>query len=266
MYPRTKAGEEKYRHKKRIIEINLILDHITRFAQSVYSQPRDLQILEFGSGPGFQISYLEQLGRVVGSDIYISDGIYQKLPQIEFSQCSITDTPFEDAQFDLLFSNHVIEHIPDLPRAFAEMKRIGHKKTIYAFSIPTNIWLLLSLPAKYYLKVRKVFEYVSKTENGQPPQPINPSEQPTLAKKSIVPRALDKLTPKGHGEITDFAACYEAFKIDSWRKLFEEHGFIVKEIQPLLLYASSEWPIVPITGAFNRFNVCSSVLFLMHQR
>ena len=149
MYPRTKAGAEKHRKKKRVIE------------------------------------------------------------------SSIADTPFVDGCFDLIFSNHVIEQVEDLCSAFREMKRIGEPGCIYAFSVPTNIWLLLSLPARYYLKLRPFFG----KEAGRTEHP----GKPNLADKPAIIRGLDKLRPRGHGVICNFSACYRAFKIAAWRSRFEQN-------------------------------------------
>ena len=258
MYPRTQAGAEKCRKKKRITEIGLIIKHIERFIQSAASfETCDLQILEFGSGSGYQIPYLKGLGHVVASDIYVSHEIRGILDNVVFLQCSIINTPFADGHFDLIFSNHVIEHIQDLSGAFREMKRIGKPGCIYAFAVPTNIWLLLSLPARYYLKLRKLFgKDAKKTEHPG---------KPDLSDKSAIIRGLDKLRPRGHGVIYNFSACYRAFKIDAWRSCFEQNGFVVRNVQPLLLYAASEWPIVPVTDRLNQFNICASVLFLMQK-
>jgi len=264
VYPRTRTGAEKYRKKKRIIEIGLIIKHVKRFIQSNPGfETHDLQILEFGCGSGFQILYLQRLGRVVASDIYVSDGIRKMRRDVVFLQCSIANPPFGDSPFDLIFSNHVIEHIKDLSAAFSEMKRVGKPGCIYAFAVPTNIWLLFSLPAQYYLKSQQFFRLIFRAgEEAKETEHLNKSD---LSDKPAVIRGLDRLRPRGQGVIYNFSACYHAFKIDAWRSLFERNGFVVKEVHPLLLSAASEWPIMPVTDAFNRFNICSSVLFLMQK-
>lgn len=264
MYPRTKVGAEKHRKKKRITEIGLIIEHIKRFIQgNIGFETDDLQILEFGSGSGFQIPYLQRLGRVVASDIYVSDGIKRIPRDVVFLQCSITKTPFADGHFDLIFSNHVIEHIKDLSGALGEMKRIGKPDCIYAFAVPTSIWLLLSLPAQYYLKSQKLFRWLFQV--GKKAKETEHPDKPDLSDEPAIIRGLDGLRPRGHGVIYSFSACYRAFRINAWRSLFERNCFVVKEMHPVLLYAASEWPIVPVTDAFNRLNICSSVLFLMQK-
>lgn len=261
MYPRTKAGAEKYRKKKRVIEIGLIIRHIEQFIhRNLRPEMYDLQILEFGSGSGFQAPYLQKLGYVAASDIHVSDGMRKILSEVNFLQCSITDAPFKDGHFDLIFSNHAIEHIEDLDSAFREMKRIGKPSCIYAFSIPTNIWLLLSLPAQYYLKVQKFLKLIFKI--GKEDKEAERLHKPDRSDEPVIIRGF---RPRGHGVIYSYLACYRAFRIDTWRGLFERNGLVIKEVHPLLLYAASEWPIIPLTAAFNRFNICSSVLLLMQK-
>jgi SAM-dependent methyltransferase len=256
MYPRSKAGAEKYRKKKRTAEMSLIIKHIKQLVRDRPGpMPRDLQILEFGSGSGYQIPYLQRLGRVVGSDIRVSDEM--KSRDVAFLQCSITGTPFVSEYFDLIFSNHVVEHISDLPNALREMRRVGKLDCVYALSVPTNIWLLLSLPAQYYHKIQRLFERESETPER--------SNRPDSSAVSTFIRGFDKLRPRGHGAIRGFSACYHAFKIGAWQSLFERNSFAVREVHPILLYAPAEWPIVPMTGVLSPLGVCSSALFLMQK-
>ena len=256
MYPRTKAGASLYREKKRNIEIARIMDHITNFLHAnrgIGTTP--LQILEFGSGPGYQTPYLRDLGNLIASDIFVSDGIRKFQPEILFFQFSILDAPIRDDYFDVVYSNHVIEHIENIGSAFQEMQRIGKPDCIYAFSVPTNIWLLLSLPAQFYNQMRRFM--------GIDPSKNKSGENREKSDKPAVNRNLERYYPRGHGAKKEYWDCYQAFKLGSWRRLSEDNGFTIKGFHPLLLYAASEWPIVPLTDILNKLNICSSVLFIL---
>ena len=160
MWPRTETGEKKHRKRKRELEISLILETLPDFLKERSSDRRDeIKILEFGTGDGFQIPYLQKIGRVTVTDLYRSETL-EKLPTVSFHECSITDTPFQDGEFDLVFSNHVLEHIDNLNQAFEELKRIGAPDCLYAFALPTNLWLLFSIPAQYYRTVRMIWRKV----------------------------------------------------------------------------------------------------------
>jgi len=145
--------EQIRRHKKRKREWEMSL--ITGALKEHLLSTDRSEILEFGSGMGFQLPFLRRLGQVRASDIY--DGLLPENAQgIDFSRCGIDNTPFKDEEFDLIFSNHVIEHVEKLNEAFVELKRIGKSDCLYAFSVPTNWWLLLSIPAQYANKVRAI--------------------------------------------------------------------------------------------------------------
>jgi SAM-dependent methyltransferase len=50
----------------------------------------------------------------------------------------VTQTTFPDEMFDLIVSSDVLEHVPDLERAFAEMRRILKPGGSCIFTVPTN--------------------------------------------------------------------------------------------------------------------------------
>lgn len=239
--PNTTAQEYADRRRKRQMEVGLIVENIQKFLQTAADwKNRKFDILEFGSGDGFQIPYLSRIGNVVGSDIYTSDGI-KSLPGVQFVECSITQTPFAHGQFDIIFSNHVIPDLDDVGGALREIRRIGKPDCLYAFSVPTAVWLLLSLPAQYYNKARGM---------GR-----------SFAGDSKLVKLLRLALPEGRGYHTSFIESYRSFRISGWRRLFRENGFRVVDEQPLLLYGPSEWPVVPTSRSKTRF--CSSMLFLM---
>ena len=133
MFPNKRYEEILDRSRKRKMEIRLIIKEI----HSVIQNDRDLtqknlSILEFGSGRGYQIPYLRLLGNLVSSDIYTSKEV-KSMPAIQFVECDITQSPFEDESFDVIFSNHVLEHIRNIEDAFQQIQRIGKSSCIYAF-------------------------------------------------------------------------------------------------------------------------------------
>jgi len=269
MFPRTHKGEKSYRLKKRRLEIQIILsvieNQLKKYSSSFNHQ---LNILEFGCGNGFQIPYLQKLGVVTATDIFIPNNL-NRMNQADFVECDISNSPFLDDQFDLIFSNHVIEHIRDLNKAFDELKRIGKRNCLYALSVPTNVWLLLSIPAQYLQKMRAVLQqlnYSAKNDHSSVQKKIEGYDFPNSGNSSLFSILFDKIKPHGHGSIRNFWKCYKAFRKNSWYNLFNRHGFKVVTTQPLLLYAPSEWPIIPIMSVRGMAKICSSLLFLIEQR
>ena len=267
MFPKTKTKAILHRERKRKLEIKITINHIIsilKYPNSIKSG--EFELLEFGSGIGTQLPYLSKIAKVTGSDIIIRPEIKNKFNN-NIVECSITDTPFENNQFDIIYSNHVIEHIEDLDKAFLELNRIGKKTCIYAFSVPTNIWLLLSIPAQYYNKINKVIELLFHSNTREKPHTPNLFVNPRDKNSKIIfilNQLFNYLLPKGHGCINDFINCYHSFKIKSWKRLFINNGFNVIKVKPLMIYGPSEWPI--IETKFSKSTTCSSVLFLLKKQ
>ena len=64
---------------------------------------------------------------------YTTTDLYSPLADIK---ADITDLPFEDNYFDLIFCNHVLEHIPDDAKALAELFRILKKGGTAILQVP----------------------------------------------------------------------------------------------------------------------------------
>ena len=270
IFPKNPQDATAHRHHKRSVEVSLIIEHIAKALPQTAAHPEStLRVLEFGSGNGFQLPYLKTIGEVVASDLYESEAI-RNIDGVRFVKCSIESTGFGDSQFDVIFSNHVIEHLERPEDAFRELKRIGTPTCLYAFAVPTNVWLLLTIPEQYRAKLRQVRR--SAPARGMPSGSENiqahardlaapPVRARDRGQISYGSRLMRKLLPAGHGVIANFWACYRQFKVANWEQFFRDHGFSVVGRQPLLLYGPSEWPIIPTRK--NMRNICSSILFLL---
>jgi len=275
VFPFTSKIEAMHKKRKRELEILYTIATIkAHLRQKPDYSIKETEILEFGCGSGFQIPYLRDIGNVTASDVFYPDSI-KKMGDLEFVECSIHQTPFEKDQFDVIFSSHVLEHIHNLKESFAELQRIGKPECYYAFLVPTSTWLLISLPIRYISKPIKIITLISKFLSKKNKQDIN--HNPKINKYKQIEQlnnaSINKnkffkaikflIYPGGHGAFGGFSKCYKMFKIKSWQRLFIKNGFSIIETHPLLLYAPSEWPYIPTTNYFNRYNICSSVLFIL---
>jgi SAM-dependent methyltransferase len=267
---KTKSAEFAHRKAKRLREVELAIQQISRMLDQKSVGAPVFEVLEFGSGDGFQVPFLETIGSVVASDVYVSKSILQKKENITFVESDITSAPFRTGQFYLVFSNHVMEHVSDLNQAFKELKRIGKADCLFAFAVPTNIWLLLTIPAQYLAKAQRVIRYI-RGKTGARGRRVDPNHQVTSGQQeehtdSSGKRMLRFLLPQGHGVHQGFMKCFSHFRIKRWGHCFESNGLRVRVVCPLLLYGPSEFPLIPTTAVFSRFGVCSSVLFLLEKR
>ncbi|HOU15568.1 MAG TPA: methyltransferase domain-containing protein [Anaerolineae bacterium] len=96
--------------------------------------PADARILELGCGPADL--WRENADRIpAGWDITLTDfsegmvaAAQQHLAEIgrpfTFRQADAQDLSFEADTFDAVIANHMLYHVPDRPRAFAEIRRV----------------------------------------------------------------------------------------------------------------------------------------------
>ena len=96
--------------------------------------PADAKILELGCGPGYM--WRECSNRIpTGWDITLSDlsagmvdAAWRNLVvtgrAFRFKEIDAQSIPFEDETFDAVIANHMLYHVPDKPKAIAEIKRV----------------------------------------------------------------------------------------------------------------------------------------------
>jgi SAM-dependent methyltransferase len=92
--------------------------------------PAEARVLEIGCGAGSL--WLENRSRIpAGWEITLSDLSAGMLAQARrnlgisrLAAFDAQDLPFRDARFDAVIANHMLYHVPDRPRAFAEIRRI----------------------------------------------------------------------------------------------------------------------------------------------
>jgi ubiquinone/menaquinone biosynthesis C-methylase UbiE len=99
--------------------------------------------LEIGAGTGyFSLNLLRRgwLDEVVATDV--SAGMLQTLnasaerlglTAVETAVCNAEELPFGDDSFDIVFGHAVLHHIPDLPQAFREFRRVLRPGGVVAF-------------------------------------------------------------------------------------------------------------------------------------
>lgn len=119
------------------------------FFDRLLKLPEDASILELGCGPGYL--WKECSSRIpAGWNITLSDlssgmldAAWRNLVitghSFKFDEIDAQSIPYGDETFDAVIANHMLYHVPDLPKAITEIKRVlkpsGH---LFATTIGKN--------------------------------------------------------------------------------------------------------------------------------
>ena len=135
-YDRAKHEMAHEEMRRRIY--GTILDYLSRVRPL-----KGATILDVGCGDGLfaKILFEKATGQIdTGIDFDIVElekakktGMYKRLVN-----CSITDMPLQDNCYDTIFSNSVLEHIPNLDRAISEIGRILKPEGKLIFTVPSQ--------------------------------------------------------------------------------------------------------------------------------
>ncbi|HEX5570615.1 MAG TPA: class I SAM-dependent methyltransferase [Ktedonobacterales bacterium] len=101
------------------------------FDQALSVAPNEASVLEVGAGPGGL--WRENLDRLpTGWRVTLTDlsaGMVEEQraaladPRFTFAVADVEALPFANASFDLVIANHMLYHVPDRPKALAELRR-----------------------------------------------------------------------------------------------------------------------------------------------
>lgn len=90
--------------------------------------PPDAKILDLGCGNGISARLLNQADYdVVGTDIsplFLEEARNWENPKLRYQVCDVLELPFDNESFDVICSNELIEHLPDVETALKEMIRV----------------------------------------------------------------------------------------------------------------------------------------------
>lgn len=174
-----------------------ILDADSRYAKarkiailSGFTAPQEgARMLEAGCGSGYIASYFSKLG--FGSEGTFATDICderQIKDGYEFRQVDNTILPFPDSHFDLIVTNHVIEHVGDLAEQERHLREIHRclkaDGTLY-FAVP-NKWRLLeahyNLPLLSWLPQGLADQYIRLrgADHGYDCRPLSRAEAAAL--------------------------------------------------------------------------------------
>lgn len=216
-YKYYKFLHPEWTHYSRDVEIDLLASSLLK----------DQKILEIGSGDGYIANVLkEKYGlKVIASDLE------PRYPQ--YTEVKVVDghsTLFQDKEYDVIISIHVLEHINDIDIAMKEFSRLLKDDGIMYHLVPSRATMLLNSIMQPLAYFRAIYLYC----NGYFYSKFIPFKNKNILRffynmaKTLSP--LNLIWGPGHG-IYSRINCIKKWKVEEWKKVFEENNLEVIDIQ-----------------------------------
>ena len=118
-----------------------------------------LSLLDIGTGNGEIAHFMGEFYNVVSVDVTDQRDVHEGFT---FMQLDEQELPFADNHFDVVVSNHVIEHVPDAEKHLSEIRRVLKNDGLVYLATPNRLWpweahnkiyLLHYLPAMTFNKL-----------------------------------------------------------------------------------------------------------------
>jgi len=106
-------------------EVHGPTDLNTACADAILDLVRGKEVLEVGCGRGWLAARMAAVARrVTASDIVLSDAI-GAIGDVEFVAAPAESLPWPDDSFEVVVTTHTLEHVQDIQRALAELRRVA---------------------------------------------------------------------------------------------------------------------------------------------
>ncbi len=205
--------------------------------------PAGTRVLELGGGNGYQASLLAARGcDVVSLDVEVDESSPPR--HFDVQPYDGVQIPFPDADFDVIFSSHVLEHVQQLPALLAETRRVLRPGGVAVHIMPTTVWRLWTSLAHY--------PYVVLFAMGKA-KPFHGSDQLPKTGDKVRSRGLGYMIRKAfsagpHGEYPNALIELVTFNPRRWRGVLQAAGFRIEASRPVGLFYTGyglcrHWPL-----------------------
>lgn len=139
--------------------------HLQQYQSVLKQVSPGMRVLDAGCGDGVLSLMLAKKGVVViGTDISEPNieaarkfAVEEDI-NVDFRVADIENLPFDDNEFDMVVSSHVLEHIPNFDKGLNEIMRVTKKRAVIAIPTIMNGCSLVQVGGgQYYLKGLKSF-------------------------------------------------------------------------------------------------------------
>jgi SAM-dependent methyltransferase len=225
------------------------VDHLNRLRSAELEAvlrllPHRARILEIGAGTGRQTLDLRSCGFEV-EPIEIANSPYSSERLCEITNYDGLHIPFGDAEFDVVFSSNVLEHVRDLSLLHAEIRRVLRRDGFAVHVVPTHWWRLWTCATAFPTALQNVVRLLLPRFN-----PANAESKRLAVVWLRVARHLAApFFQRRHGERGNVLSEIWLFHPSWWRKNFADNGFDVEHEEPAGVFYTANltmgerWPI-----------------------
>lgn len=191
---------------------------------------RNSRILEIGGGTGIQAKLLSEAGFNIESidlkdSTYSGDRVY---PVVDYDGTTI---PFDENEFDIVFSSNVLEHIKDIDSFQKEIIRVLKPGGHCVHAMPTGAWRFWTNCASYIELVQRIILLIP---DGIPTS-LSLSKPRNLLSNLYGLLTAYKVPPRHGEEGNAFTEIY-LFSKRKWVKHFKENNFSVNAVSSMGLF------------------------------
>ena len=217
-------------------------------------ETKDMCILELGCGIGYQSAMLAKISKSVFATDLPNESIADHAPgmdaaarlhkrleidNVKLIPCSAEQLPFEDSSMDMVFSSHVLEHIPNQKKALEEIYRVLKPGGFHVCIVPVRFEKLYAFISFYSYLIKATLIRIKKILSKDKLFVIG--ETKSFAELDSSPSILRSFPfPPPHGHSNHFLAECKEWGCSTWRrKIIMDNKFKVvhqstTQINPLL--------------------------------
>lgn len=234
-------------------------------------------VLEIGCGNGYTSGLLARIsGNVVAFDLPARDPLKHSvgigaagefMRRMDIKNAGVIagaaeSLPFADGSFDLVFSEYMLQYVPDRDRAVAEMRRVLKPGGVMIAVLPNFVARLYAPVMQYGYLINRVLYHAARNIRKffSVPGPARPDSDTAGNMPVTDKKFLDYILLRPDGAYASFSQELRSHMPWVWKALFARSGMPVErafstEVIPLLLFdAIGIRSISLIAGNYNRIN------------
>jgi SAM-dependent methyltransferase len=174
--------------------------------------------LELGAGDGFLSTLLARHARVLFATEIRLGGLREVPPEnVRYAFCDAEQLPFRAGKFDLIFTSHLLEHLPDLQGALADMRRTLDEQGVMVHLVPSRLWKTLDLGLFFPSQAVHVLEVYTEPDGAA----LAPKGLRSTVKTAPASWWRRSFWPSVHGVASSNVAELRRFGIRPWVAEFE---------------------------------------------